>query len=128
MTISDEAKLHGTIDDPDLLRAMRCNVVCSHVATMPIPLYERMKAALLATGEVVEQQWLPIESAPKDGTDVLTTDGKQIDILRWIPDKHWAAKRHGGAGWFEPYTLSCKFTATHWMPIPTTPTTDKEPV
>lgn len=35
-----------------LLTDMRCQVECSHVATMPIPLYERMKAAINATSEL----------------------------------------------------------------------------
>lgn len=52
-------KKDGTIHDENLLRAMRCNVVCTDVATMPIPLYERMKRHI--------QETAPLETKPVTG-------------------------------------------------------------
>lgn len=49
--VNEPPNQHGSIHDEDLIRAMRCNVTYTDVATMPIPLYERMKAMILAMGE-----------------------------------------------------------------------------
>lgn len=62
--------------------------------------------------------WQPIETAPKDGTRVLLTDGSAVTIGDWDGDpKHfWAGE---GPGW---WTGGC-FPGpwTHWAPLPALP-------
>lgn len=53
-------------------------------------------------------QWLPIESAPKDGQWLLLTDGDECEICRW--DSPYWELRGGGL-----------FDATYWMPLPPAP-------
>ncbi len=71
-------------------------------------------------------EWLPIETAPKDGTEVdLWTvfkdgDGERVTNAKWVdgPWPGWRAQEwdHGGMGW-DPIWGE----ATHWMPLPKPP-------
>jgi hypothetical protein len=69
--------------------------------------------------------WLPIETAPKDGTRVLLSDGTSVSIGSWgnaFSSWGWsnesAPEPTDGPGaipgyWTEP--------PTHWMPLPDAP-------
>jgi hypothetical protein len=59
--------------------------------------------------------WKPIESAPKDGTEVLawvhTCAGGRVTTIEWL----------NGSGWVESYDLAGwnpQYGPTHWMPLP----------
>ncbi len=75
-------------------------------------IYRRLKErdALLA-----QQQWLPISTAPKDGTSVL---------LFW---PYWSPKipgvgKHGLFGWQAEFSLDGDSEPpTHWLPLPPPP-------
>jgi len=75
---------------------------------------ERLKA----DAELIE--WQPIETAPKDGTDILVMTGETMHVVRWInihgDFDYWAVddNKHG------PFTLRGK-APTHWLPLPETP-------
>ena len=58
-------------------------------------------------------EWLPIESAPKDGTMILAwvPDGR---MMIWRADLLWR-----GLSNRTPEHL--QFPATHWMPLPSPP-------
>jgi hypothetical protein len=58
--------------------------------------------------------WQPIETAPRDGTEVLTWDGESWDVARWTPE---AALFHKGM-W---ETEACGIFPTHWRPLPAGP-------
>lgn len=62
-----------------------------------------------------EPTWQPIETAPKDGTNVLAVGESGLaDVLRWSDD--WSSKRV--FCWTDgEYT----FKPTHWMPLPAPP-------
>jgi len=72
-----------------------------------------------------EGKWLPIESAPKDGTRVLLAcrylDGLyELSVGFWIESRKDWADAYGSA----PYTTvdngdDC--FPTHWMPLPSPP-------
>ena len=65
-------------------------------------------------------EWQPIETAPKDGTDILVMTGETMHVVRWInihgDFDYWAVddNKHG------PFTLRGK-APTHWLPLPETP-------
>jgi hypothetical protein len=65
---------------------------------------ERAEAAL---------QWRPIETAPRDGTHVLTFWNGNTHLVDWLDDK-------------SPYFLDRQWNGypTHWMPLPLPPTAD----
>lgn len=54
-------------------------------------------------------KWLPIESAPKDGVEVLTWDGDWVRVAEHAHDDFW---RTLGLATHKP---------THWMPLPEPP-------
>ena len=65
-------------------------------------------------------EWQPIETAPKNGTDILVATGETMHVVRWInihgDFDYWAVddNKHG------PFTLRGK-APTHWMPLPEPP-------
>lgn len=60
-------------------------------------------------------QWLPIESAPEDGTEILVWDGRGITSVRW----HFSGWSLVYCGW---RAEDGDFDgATHWMPLPAPP-------
>ena len=73
---------------------------------------------LKADAERIE--WQPIETAPKDGTDILVMTGETMHVVRWInihgDFDYWAVddNKHG------PFTLRGK-APTNWMPLPEPP-------
>ena len=65
-------------------------------------------------------EWQPIETAPKDGTDILVMTGETMHVVRWVnihgDFDYWAVddNKHG------PFTLRGK-APTHWMQLPELP-------
>lgn len=57
--------------------------------------------------------WQPIESAPRDGTAVLVTDGYEVVIARWR-GRRW---EHDDCHICGPYEITPDF----WMPQPPLP-------
>lgn len=69
------------------------------------------KARLAGSPEGTDGEWLPIASAPKDGTDILVAG---FGLAAWQAVAHWKAGwRDDGRG-----TLS---KVTHWRPLPPHP-------
>lgn len=78
------------------------------------------RALVAAAGYAVEQDWQPIETAPKDGTRLLCFAPAAEDrasLVRsdfwWVRERAFAHMRPG-----QPYT--------HWRPLPTAPAVAKE--
>ena len=61
--------------------------------------------------------WRPIETAPKDGTSILVSDGAEVDQAEFWDDRgYWVAiggKCAAGNG--------LGYDPTHWMPLPPAP-------
>lgn len=61
-------------------------------------------------------EWMPIESAPKDGDEILLNSMGDIGVCYWL-DNDFDGR---GAGW--TWGLSKRFNnPTHWMPLPACP-------
>jgi len=65
-------------------------------------------------------EWKPIESAPKDGSQVIVrfvTDGGDIEVKNaWFGDG-WRRVCH----WLNHYEYFGNGKVTHWMPLPEPP-------
>lgn len=61
-------------------------------------------------------EWLPIESAPKDGTPVLVYQDCEQIVAYWL-----IAPPDGCGGWHEASCDACGLWPTHWMSLPTPP-------
>lgn len=59
--------------------------------------------------------WRPIETAPKDGTEILVFDGKQIWL---VGTEHEMYPKDNGCGCC---SSSVHYEATHWQPLPKPP-------
>ena len=67
-------------------------------------------SALAAAGLVIEQDWQPIETAPRDGTRFIAW----WQPCAQVPDGRWHECQWTGGGWYHPF-----FTEpTHWKPPP----------
>lgn len=65
--------------------------------------------------EAQRPTWLPIETAPKDGTHVLTADAS---------GRQHVARHFSGAAWYYAVTkrgVGVLWDPTHWMPLPAPP-------
>ena len=60
-------------------------------------------------------EWRPIESAPKDGTEVLCA-WHAMATDRWIIEGCWFLNNQWRVGWDET-----EVQPTHWMPLPAAP-------
>lgn len=68
--------------------------------------------------------WQPIETAPKDNTDILLWNGRFVSVGRWNicefytrAQPYWATER--GYMFGVQYDRACQ--PTHWMPLPEPP-------
>jgi hypothetical protein len=63
-------------------------------------------------------QWMPIETAPKDGTDILVAYGSSVG---WMNIVKWHEKKSGWR-WVCSYTHKRLWNnPTHWLPLPQPP-------
>lgn len=66
--------------------------------------------------------WMPIESAPKDGTRVLIWQGEAY--VAWF-EREYAWVSHGGAWISERYRSDTyEYAPTHWQPLPKPPVSE----
>lgn len=105
----------------------RCQTKVNRHHTEAAELIEKLRAEnkeLRAASE-----WRPIETAPKDGTEILCYDGCIIERVKWLRS-NWSIVN----GWFHtinPESLNsdnwndppeyCLAKPTHWMPLPSCP-------
>lgn len=70
--------------------------------------------------------WQPIKTAPRDGTEVLLTDGYHRAVASWRPDE-WPDANQETSCWSisdwhnDPIHLRGGYMATHWMLLPDNP-------
>lgn len=61
--------------------------------------------------------WQPIETAPKDGTQILAWDGFNFDLCEWSAPE----RRPQDACWWIDNDKG-SMHPTHWQPLPPPPT------
>jgi hypothetical protein len=66
-------------------------------------------------------EWQPIETAPKDGTEILAWDGSvRTTAVWWVPGKQWSLVSPG------EYAEDSEVWPTHWMPLPEPPNLSRD--
>lgn len=92
------------------------------------------KAAVDARAAVLARmapEWRPIESAPRDGTSILTADSDGgMYVVDWCETLNESAKASGHCWWGTEGSGRYGFHTsafTHWMPLPAPPATPSPP-
>jgi hypothetical protein len=111
-----------SIYDPDAdLRVMspdQARMAASHWRWQSADLEQRLSATRAELAEArVSKGWQPIETVPKDETEVLMTDGKRRWV-GWTDGEFWSVE----TTW--PISEDSNREATHWMPLPPPPVTE----
>lgn len=83
------------------------------------PLYTRPTPDHADAGKVEGGGWLPIERAPKDGTEILGWHKVAGPSQTRFYDGEWCC-----VDWNEDHYISCTWKPTHWRPLPTAPTSE----
>ena len=72
--------------------------------------------------------WQPIETAPRDGTEILMTNGVDVSSGQWFSEYGGTYDQEGApngderdAGWMD-WIGGMQPDPTHWMPLPPPPT------
>jgi len=79
---------------------------------------KQLPALLREAAAALAPQWQPIESAPKDGTFYLATNGK-LQRVENCPPGHVAGIWHRIDGDWRGHALGDD--STHWQPLPAPP-------
>lgn len=92
-----------------------------------LPDMTRLYASALAAGNAAQApEWQPIETAPKDGTEVLLyldAPWSKIEKARWYePWKNWQVGEIPEDPIRDEYCGIGSSIPTHWMPLPASPT------
>lgn len=72
--------------------------------------------------------WLPIESAPRDGTPILATNGNYLYALQRCVVVFWDDDEDEKEGWHTPFDAVGAepfLFLTHWQPLPKPPSEQK---
>ncbi len=98
---------------------------------------EGRRAGMKPVAQVVPQ-WMPIEAAPKDGTEVLLSNGTDVSAGHWLHREGGIHERRdlegryidqdedeGYDGWID-WSGGMNPEPSHWMPLPAAPSA-KEP-
>lgn len=73
-----------------------------------------IRALLSTPQQAAPDGWQPIETAPKDGTKILGTNGE------WLHTIYWSNYRHTDDNYWNSGGIPFR-DATHWMPLPAAP-------
>lgn len=73
-------------------------------------------------------EWQPIETAPKDGTNIILCQGARVTAGEWYSDRG-DEDRDGWEGWMsQDGGFADDDPPEYWMPLPAPPSDSKEPI
>jgi hypothetical protein len=72
-------------------------------------------SAAMQVIELAEDQWKPIETAPKDGEEVLVSPFKYNDPTK---GRFYVVATFEDGRWLEPDGFTPLYPPTHWCPVP----------
>ena len=119
----------------DKLQQVRDALVQSATEISAETIKNNKKAIATLDSLIAEHGWQPIETAPRDGTEILITDGTYVEI-GLFECRNFVVRNNGDyldGGYGRNYRTGVKFeyleyaVPTNWMPLPQPPTMQKEP-
>ena len=92
----------------------------SDLSCYSLTVVDAFKSLIAANELLQQQQWQPIESAPRDGTKILIwVEDDENYIVSWCEWKEYGQDWD----WYDDNCISHK--PTHFMPLPKPPVTNK---
>lgn len=84
------------------------------------PIWQEVASVLhVDAGKVEGDGWLPIESAPKDGTEIWGWHKVAGPAQTRFYDGEWCC-----VDWDEDQYIACTWEPTHWRPLPSAPASE----
>ena len=98
------------------------------IEALTVELAEQRLRFVAAFGQEQERGWQPIETAPRDGTEFLMTNGVNVSSGQWFAGDNGTCDYDGApncdekeAGWMD-WSGGMQPDPTHWQPLPPPPT------
>lgn len=111
MTPAEHVK---AIEDAAMAYASTASECARRGLVTPDQCWKSLKAAIIAGVGAAPEGWMPIETAPKDGSSVLLRSQD-----KHMADGYWLAGAYNGNGaWIWPYVNR---TPQYWMLLPPSP-------
>lgn len=67
-------------------------------------------------------EWQPIKTAPKDGSEILLAHANSVWVDQWIPSTSYEVRNGEGGCWMMCDQWTTPEIPSHWMPLPEPPT------
>lgn len=67
----------------------------------------------------MKAKWLPIETAPKDGTPILGLAEKEMTVVYWNKLEYSKGLGYWALTVCGDFASSSEWNPTHWLPLPT---------
>jgi hypothetical protein len=122
--VQDERLRCAAIVDAEVKKAMTILTGPTEARGAAVAIADYIREKIL---DGTSNGWLPIGTAPKDGTVVWVASAHSLRLAKWRSGDYYQYRDFVGGGWADFAGLEhhdvtdLQFSPTHWLPIPKCP-------
>jgi hypothetical protein len=119
-----EAKAVGAVPDKQYSKLLEIIAGAISMGWIALSEADSLRAALASSPALPLQGWMPIETAPKDGTRFIGCYEGRVDFWHWQD----LAREGTPIGWRDTFITVCRAGEgpTHWQPLPPPATVEQK--